>query len=493
MKPKTTKTLAITGCLLLLSGSLVAQAQQRLLVTAYHGIDTYPLQTQVSGQAPSSQLDSVIDVILDVGSTVCFRVVNPHPVFYRYAATVEEHAAPAEPDVSPLAAALRALLGLKSPAEKKSTDTEKNGFRPNLFPPPQESPRNPYFPLTTYIDAVDSLAADLENARQLVQQSDAPTFDPDQTNSTRAFETTVGRLRKLPDTEGRFNDEDLPPHLNTLHAAAAQALKTADRAYPAQTKVIQFEEHREEDSLALTLHTNVQVGASNTASPEHFLSLLDAYRAYADALVAARNMLRATFYEATYTPQCTTLGSKPATVTLNITPDTTTQRLRKTGESVITVHVSPRRAWPRLELVPMAYAIHTSNRPVFSLKDGVVVETRGDEVVFRPGGMLLFNAWPLGSHRNGMVGIGLGFGLSAGATSPLVDFLLGTVVRYRDAFAIGAGAGWAQLSDGLRAPAQVGKMLPPDAGDLDDLITKRRQGALYLTFTLTGLNLPLFN
>lgn len=177
-------------------------------------------------------------------------------------------------------------------------------------------------------------------------------------------------------------------------------------------------------------------------------------------------------------------------ITLSVTrKDTSEAKAREVGR-LMQVHVSPIYDRPVIELIPIAFGIYAKRVPQFSLRNNVIAREEGDEFRFRAGTMMVANMVPFHPDQSVSLGVGVGFGFF-GEGKPLSDFLVGSLVSYRDLFRVGLGFGLSELPNSLKRPAAEGDPLPSNAGNITDVVETKKRGAIFMLFNMTGLSVPL--
>lgn len=473
------------------SSATPAVAQEPVQLTVYHGLGSSQIVSVTRGGEPAelvTQAERHLSV--EEGTRVCVRVMNAHPALFSYKLTADaDSTPPTPPDGGVVVIALAGALSGAKVAELEEAETlaEFRSILPRieaLSDMPEKDARLKIIELQQELqelrelrdankrtewlrDAItqhkkhtDTLARDIDTAHAFIAASARPEDllpreDRIMTGQPRGFQFAQESIARLPTDSGRFNDPNLAKEVE-----------------------------RWRDEALATLGDDPDKGDEE---------IINALHAQALTLLSARDAIRDAYAKALPVwTGCQTVKNGKNTLVLRTQPtksEFTTQR--DTG-SVVKVVARSRYPRAEFELVPLAFGVYVPETQGFALVGGNVVEGErfADDFSYRVGTMLTVNprAWRFGDDGEFGIGVGLGIGLFA-ADKVLSDFLVGPLFSWRDWVRIGVGAGWSAVSTGLKAPALPGSPLPDDFQSLEDAIEKRRRGALYTTFTLTGLKL----
>jgi hypothetical protein len=250
----------------------------------------------------------------------------------------------------------------------------------------------------------------------------------------------------IPSDSLRFNDPELPQHLDSLMARLDSVAK--------QDNVLE--------------------------------TLVLAIKGYSRSLLAERNSLNATYAAAnTSVSLCKTVQRGLNTLALYASRRDSSGTRDAGNQSLLTVVAQTRFTREPVSLRPVAFVMHSSNVPDFQIRGDTLIALPGEKNLFRLGTLLALNLASWGTQGEKGAALGLGFGTGGGG-KVLSDFFVGMVVGYYDLLQIGVGAGVSQLPARVKG-ATPGRLLPADAGKLDDLIENDWKGALYLIFSLRDL------
>lgn len=467
-------TVLLCAAAVLGTSTIPAVAQEPVQLTVYHGRGGSQIVSVTRGEEPArlvTQTERHLSV--EEGTRVCVRVMNAHPVLFNYKLTADVDSTPlTPPDGGVVAVALAgALSGAKSGSSTAAAESLVDSFsRKGILHAPGGLNKADAERLlaasrlrdatTTYRRRTDSLTRDIATARTYIAASAHPEVllpreervVSGESRGLRFAQESIGRLSSAP---GRFNDPDLAREME-----------------------------RWRDEALAKLGSPPDTGNLDVVNTLHAQSL---------TLLSARNAIRDAYAKALPVwTECRTVKNGRNTLVLRTEPtDSAFTTQRDTG-SVVKVVARSRYPRAEFEIVPLAFGVYVPETQGFALVGGKVVEGErfADDFSYRVGTMLTVNprAWRFGEDGEFGIGVGLGVGLFA-ADKVLSDFLVGPLFSWRDWVRIGVGAGWSATPTGLKAPALTGSPLPDDFQSLEDAVEKRRRGALYTTFTLTGLKL----
>ncbi|WP_452230011.1 hypothetical protein [Lacinutrix sp. MEBiC02404] len=182
-----------------------------------------------------------------------------------------------------------------------------------------------------------------------------------------------------------------------------------------------------------------------------------------------------------------TLNSKINKITLNVKAKNENINIRETGEELITIELTPYFKRPILELVPMALMHKSKDGKLFSIENGLINEASNEEFNFSVGATLNLNLLNWGEKKEFSLGTGIGFAL---AEDKLDNFFFNANVNYRNWVRFGVGYGFLRTATGLKNDLKAGDAAT-NISDISDVITFERKPAIFFTFVIPGLSLPI--
>jgi hypothetical protein len=444
--------------LLALGLPTITQAQERHTVKFYHGTKTAPKRSQVfaidKGDGFKEATRSSYTLSMDQGAEVCIYVSNAHTINYAYSLDAKvDTSSPKLPDFSIYTSLFSPLLTSAREAAAAQANAAPEGVSRMTMGETEVLTNDPTTRILEALVSLDSLAQDIERATAVAKGSDVP-----ESLEEAKAETTIPRagLRyaqayiadSLPKSALRFNDPSLAARLRALT-----------------------------DSLKAVAGSDASLKV-----------LANAITAYTQSLLAARDALHSTYINAsTAVELCKSVERGANTITLQITRKDSLGAREVGKEGFVVVKAVSRFERSQISLQPLALVVHASAVPRFQVINDTLRDPHEEANEFRVGGMISLNLDSFGDNDNFGVGIGAGFGLGAQG-KVLSDILAAFVVSYRDDIRIGVGAGISQLPHSVKG-AVPNRPLPPDAGELEDLIETDWKGSLYLLLTLPGVTL----
>jgi hypothetical protein len=456
-----TGTVLVTALVLIMAfAPRAAEAQDEIRVQVYHGGRGATTVTQYqAGNRPEQEIRTRRRFYVSPGDTLCFELLNGHPVFYSYGVDrVVDSTAITIPSVTTFASVITGLIPQVTGTTKSSLLSTLREMSDEVEMTDLEEALDVQLSWhEEYIKSVADLEAELEVAKTAIAQSDQPELLPSllvpapSPQEGAGYRTAQETILALGRGEGHFNSPSLRADLQAYYDSAV-----------------------------------ARMNRSATKNPQ----LLAALKTHADALLSTRDAYLAA-YGSKNSPRvirCSGAGSGLTTATLRISRRDSTATVRDTG-AVVKIQMIPRFERPTVELVPLVFGAMARDVPEFSLVRDTVRVTRDDGWAIRPGAMMLGNLLDFGPRQEISLGAGLGFGLG-GDNKIISDILVGPMLSYREMFRVGVATGMARFPSTLRAPAEIGRPLPPDAGKLDDLTQTRLRRATFLVFILPGIKLP---
>ena len=441
---------------------------QPVTVTVYHGLnDSRGIRVQEGEGEEQWRSVRSLPLSLDRGSQVCVEVVNAHPILYAYSIETDVDTTSTEGyDFSAITAVLNPLLdatqAATSGASALSALSALAASASKADGGEQLVPDGGFGWLEAYQGRIGALAGEIRDVRKAVVESASPErYDPVSHLLATNEERGVTYARRVVNDDwgdfALFDDPDLGQIIAAWKTEATEEVAT--------------------------LPSELQ---------ETFAGVVEALYQQSRALLSARNTLQAAYAEVSpLWRDCAAVGEGLTTLTLGVQPrDTSIVKSQRDTGPVFKVVATPHYAREAVEIIPIAFAAVTDDVPAFSIRDGAVVREAGEEANFGAGMMVVANAFEFGPRRSLSVGAGLGVALigddrlfSGLYATPMLSFL--------DTFRVGVGYGFHRVASGLKSPAVVGQPLPADAGELNDLLEIRSRGSLFVTFSITGLGIPL--
>ncbi len=432
--------LCLTVLLLALHTVPVLAAQREAVVEIHHGRDASFLRYD-TGNGPTQTALTNQTLVLPPGTKVRVVIVDANTYYYNYSLDKSlEQPRYTTPDLSTIVAAINRVLPVVATAIEEQSladDTEST-----------TAITAEMSALGEYVQQLETVRTDIEDILQTIAESDNPSSPAD---IARGEQSQLLKQQKEVLKNSTFSNARLKDELQAGYSAAHIAT-----------------------NKNTTLSTVVQM-----------------LREYGEQLLATRDKLKRDFLAARDRVEFSVVVPHDSTLVLRFgtKPRDPDHTARATGDTLLAITLDPLYQRPSFELFPLAFGIiPLKGVPEYSIVDSVIAEHAGSGLRFRAGTMMMINFASMFDNTVG-IGAGVGIGLSTDAAPLIVDYLFGITLSYLETIRLGLGAGVSHLPDHLKAPAAVGKPLPPDAGSIDDLVENTYKPSFFITISLPGLNI----
>tara|TARA_R110002050_G_scaffold56512_3_gene127057 strand:- start:4574 stop:5857 length:1284 start_codon:yes stop_codon:yes gene_type:complete len=423
-------------CFLLIIFLIFSASGSSQVVKIYHGSGLSGIIDNNEDVLPEKEM------FLKENQKIIIRIINPFPTLYKYEIKEEEIEIknPEVPDITNL---LTLLTGEINPESKPlvggGTETSEN---------------DPEW-IAKYIAEIKDIQQHIKDIKKEVVKADK------RVNKNNALNN--------PDEEGfRY---------------ASKILKEKNELFKIQNgKTI--EKYIEEFS------TNIKKADNGNYNPEDSdqkftMQLFDEY--YKTLGKSATQLVRPyNSPKLNYKNFETTVGAKIKKIKISVISLDSTITVRDT-KTIAELTLNPKFSRPILELVPTALLHKSSGGKKFSIEEGIINESAQDEFNFSAGLMLNLSFANWGDSNEYSTGIGVGFAL---VDNNLGNFFANANISYKKWIRFGVGYGFLRTPTGLKNGLGAGDSAD-DIPDLNELLTYERKPALFFTFVIPGLTLPL--
>jgi hypothetical protein len=374
----------------------------------------------------------------DQGETFSLQILNPNPLFYNYDIKYQQQELKSEDkEITDLFSMLNTILASRVSggpgAAKRLTGRDS-------------------VQLANYKAAIDTLTTDINTAKQYIINSDIPELPQDALAQRRSggLRNAIDRINALSNGQFHFNSGTLLNDLTVL------------------SNSINIEPILKE-SLSLLNQSRVQ------------------------KVEDIKKSINSQSLKTTLLSQFT-VTDKPTKVVLTIKRiDPKNETLLRyfqqvPSDTIILATILPNYKRATLELIPVANFIFAREVQEFYVENNLMQSRSKRQTTVMPGIILNINLPPFGASKEFSFGIGPGYKFSSDG-KVLENFYLSALFSYKNIIRIGIGGGFAQFPYGLKEGGQIGKPLPSNISNLNDLLQYEEKPAAFLTIAFTGLNL----
>lgn len=368
------------------------------------------------------------------GDEITIEIINSHPALYSYEFNNEEIEItdPESPDLADLLSVLTSNLSKDLNANKRSPVAMTWS--------------------TTYRTRVDKYIKALKDAIDIIKASDTPKNISDAFihSNDGGYTYAQKELKKLEVLKEKDIKSYTDDFINKIKIKAVTGYKKSDIA---------------ESNLMALYDTYLTTLSSK---------LIEIKKSYGQNISSIKR----------YT---IILNDKTNKITLNIKSKNDDINMRDTGDKLITVEVIPFYDRPILEFMPLALLHKSQGGKKFSIENGIINESENEEFDFSVGAMLNLNLINWGENKEYSLATGIGFALSE---DTLDNFFISANVSYRKWARFGIGYGFLRTSTGLKNGLSAGDTAT-NIENIADVISFERKPALFFTFVIPGLSLPI--
>ncbi len=417
--------------IMLISNLIVPNFAGAQDVEIYHGIN--PTTTILKGEAKNK---------VAPGTKFTIRIRNPNPFFYTY--SIKLDTSPIVIDTPPFEELISLLPGELKILKPETGDKQNGRERPEMEQLYFDNVSNE---MHIFYEKVLEEIRDIEKSYNRLDSIIATSDVPNSPEDASEFTLTKGKVAQL---------SDLALNEKLFEAAQAKA-KTLDSLSVPKMGTNEY--------LILTLKN-------------HALNLIN-----------KRNELKRYFlsFDDTIVFETTIKEEQETKIYISIAKKGKTG-IRQTGEKLFVVTITPNYRGKRFELVPLGSMVFEGKTKQYGLENGIITLKEADQFPFRPGILFTYNFARFGERDLNSLGVGIGTAISAEGQS-LNNFQGAFMLSFADKFRIGLGAGYSQVPGSLKNGNAVGNMITGDAEKIDDIINYEKKLALYLNFSIFGLDI----